>query len=142
MTNPAAPGGCALYRDAVRELLPGWRHRSGPEDAAAFRDFVLARHVEARATFGAATAAPDSAAAGALFVFAAGAFAFGQLDAAADILATIPPTANIRQLARVLQALLPGAVPDPLRDPEGVRDWLAAHPALSWDEAAGRYREG
>lgn len=138
MTAPAA---CALYRDAVRELLPGWRHRTGPEDAAAFRDFVLARHVAARAAFAATPApAPESAEAGALFVFAAGAFAFGRLDASGDILATIPPTANLRQLARVLQVLLPGAVPDPLRDPDGVRAWLAAHPALSWDEATGLYR--
>lgn len=74
------------------------------------------------------------------FVVAAALLTFGHLEAAADIIDELPAhPASARMLARVLNALLPVDA-DPYQDPEGVRQWLAAHADhLVWRDAAGRY---
>lgn len=74
------------------------------------------------------------------FVVAAALLTFGHLEAAADIIEELPAhPASARMLARVLNALLPMDA-DPYQDPDGVRQWLAAHfDRLVWRDAAGRY---
>jgi hypothetical protein len=75
------------------------------------------------------------------FIFAAGLFAYGQLDVADDLLDDMPASGSIRKLALALKALLP--LPNPLhphRDPEGTRLWPRNHrERLQWNEEAGMY---
>ncbi|HYN56447.1 MAG TPA: hypothetical protein VES03_04525 [Motilibacterales bacterium] len=74
------------------------------------------------------------------FVVAAALLTFGHLEAATDILDDLPAhPASARMLAGVLNAVLPMDA-DPYQDPDGVRQWLAAHrDRLVWVDAAGRF---
>ncbi len=142
------PGGevpSRLYRTAVRQLLFRWVPPAGADPDAALRAHLEARYAEEKARWAAVAGqdagAETTAVRNGLFVLAAGVFAYGRLEAAADVVDHVPSSGAVRRLALALAALLP--LPpglDPLADPEGFRRWLGAQRgALRWDEARGVY---
>lgn len=133
-----------LYRTSVRELC---RHFSAPEGVdpgKAFCDYVEENYDRSKRHWAENTfknEAEKIAAQNALFVFAVGAFAYGRIEAAMDILPNLPESGNIRRLALSLKALLP--IPeglDPLKNSEGMMQWLGANAdTVKWNESLGAY---
>jgi hypothetical protein len=136
----------ALYRDWVRQTLFRYRAAPGQDPDQQLRTHLETGYAEAKSALAKMRAedAPASHIQGqeiAVFVFAAGLFTYGKVDVAEEIVDYIPPAANIRKLARVLDALLP--LPENisvLDHPDAVRAWLQAHrDQLRWEEELGRY---
>lgn len=132
-----------FWRKEIKLLICDQNLRQQLDDDKIFHDFILENWIKTQEKIKKSQIPlkQGSIEAGELFIFSVGAFAFGQIEAATDILDTMPPTANIRHFSCVLNALLPGLYADPRKDPAAVRTWLSLHPTLSWNETEGVYSE-
>lgn len=135
-----------LYREMVKQTLFRYVSPPGVDPEVALRLHLEKLYAEESAALNAAIAAsaPQEqimARRNGVFVLAAGLFAFGRIDVAEDLVEHLPPSGNVRRLAMALKALLPIPLEmDPLREPEGMAEWLRANASeLGWDESAGRY---
>jgi hypothetical protein len=135
----------SLYRTSVRQVCTQYEPPADGDRDEAFLSYLRSGYEEAKVRCGSVVGKDDDPKQTSIhigrFIFAAGLFAYGQLDVADDLLDYMPSSGGIRKLALVLKALLP--LPDPLhplRDPEGTRLWLQNHrDRLQWNEAAGMY---
>lgn len=123
------PLGTALRQEIVRTwLAPAWPDGAVPDDPALVA--WLEAHLE------------GSGRDAGRFVIAAALLTFGRLDALPVAVEAYPRGSHgfegvMNALGRLVGA--PGSL-RPARDPEGLLRWTAAR-RLSWDPAAGRFRE-
>jgi len=135
-----------LYRTAVRQALFRYVPRAANDPDAELLTYLETHYAAEKASLASAKAgrAPEkeiAALRNGLFVFAAGLFAYGHVEAAEDVIDCIPSSGAIRNLALALQAMLPLPTDlNPLQDPERLRGWLRDHRGrLRWEESSGTY---
>lgn len=144
MTDDQKP--CKHYRQMVRGFSRDYTQDASSEPDENFKLYLQTKHAQYSADLmsikrnGEISNSVEAIQNG-LFVLASGLFAYGELDKADDMLAYLPSSGGVRQLALALPALLPLAIDFHVWDDvETVRSWLEQNRLqLQWSETAGVY---
>lgn len=137
---------CMQYRQMVRALIRDYTQDASVEPDENFKLYLQTNHAQYSADLmsmerNGETGNRVQAIRNGLFVLASGLFVYGELDKADDMLAYLPSSGGVRQLALALPALLPLTIDFYVWDDvDAVRSWLEQHRLqLQWSETAGAY---
>lgn len=144
MTDDQKP--CTHYRQMVRAVSRNYTEDASAEPNGNFKLYLQSKHAQYSADLMSMERNGEignrvEAIQNGLYILASGLFAYGELDKADDMLAYLPSSGGIRQLALALPALLPLSIDFHVWDDvDAVRSWLEQNRLqLQWSETAGVY---